>query len=736
MEKKKLTTTEKSLKKRKHNGTKTKRDVKKKDDDDSSDGIVIYKSKASEVSLRKSARRQQLKDDQRAKLQQIHGQRNKSLAAKFILSESSVTYRPPSGFYGNFGSQERNVQGQAAKTDEEEVDDEVDDESSSSVEFVTIRKPKQGFISNEVIAITSEEEGVTKNTKPIVIRSNVGNCYRNGGTRAGSRGVCKDLELEQDMDYKRHLVPRVRSDDTKSYEITDSTEDEDSYVSNSSLPPESSEEGYISSDSSEDCAAFYAEPGWRHRIGSFRMVHRNGRGAHKSILEVMANGDDKDRLLLCFLKFIILSDDSCYESSTEHDESSYSSTSGYEDNDVMKISEQRNPGIDSNSESMLRKDVTKVDSEFIPDDQMDKRDVTKTEQDSQEKKDNGMKANFRGGSRGGIVFPEGGIYTMSDWERDAYLASKIHDEDSEGEEESLPEYDTEGFTNERDGCIKSQENDDDITKTVQYGNTTQQDDSELIPDDQMDKKDVTKTEVIYFNNGEFMNTEVNDLIIIQNSSSDIDISELTQIYLLDTDAKFESGNEECVEVKSKTENTETGDGTTKENSEIAGENDENKDEHGKGEDPESESEEKDGVMKAKSDTGKEENENEECMEVKSKTENTETRDGTTKENSEIAGENDENKDEQRNPGIDSNSESMLRKDVTKVREDPQSESEEKDGVMKAKSDTGQEENETEVRSGEIEEHHTGTDKSDTEASESEEKDGTDKSDTTDSEESV
>ena len=91
--------------------------------------------------------------------------------------------------------------------------------------------------------------------------------------------------------------------------------------------------------------------------------------------------------------------------------------------------------------------------------------ITK-EQDSQEKKDNGMKANFRGGSRGGIVFPEGGIYTLSDWERDAYLASKIHDEESEGEEESLPEYDSQD--------VEANKNGDDITKKE---NVTQQDDS-------------------------------------------------------------------------------------------------------------------------------------------------------------------------------------------------------------------------------------------------------------------
>ena len=384
---------------------------KKTEDDESSDEIVFIK-KATTVSKRKSERRAKLKAEQRAKLQKLHSQK-KSLAAKFILSESTVTYRPPQGVYGNFGVKETN----------EEYCSDTDLSVTQSSSLEVVMEQKAGFLSNEVIDLTSEEEGVTKN-KCIIIRSDVGRCYKNGGMKTS--GTIYDGQ-EEDYEY--------------------------GYESYSS---EISEVG-ISSSSSEDCAQYYAYPNWRQQSGSFRMVHMNGRGSHKAILDLMANGDLKDRLLLCFLKFIILSSDS--DISDEFSTTEYSATSPFEDvysNTQTQALQEKTDGVG----------VTKTD---------DEGDVMKTqtlesyitkEQDSQEKKDNGMKANFRGGSRGGIVFPEGAIYTLSDCERDAYLASKIHDEESEGEEESLPEYDSQD--------VEANKNGDDITKKE---NVTQQDDS-------------------------------------------------------------------------------------------------------------------------------------------------------------------------------------------------------------------------------------------------------------------
>ena len=123
----------------------------KKTEDDESSGEIVFIKKATTVSKRKSERRAKLKAEQRAKLQKLHSQK-KSLAAKFILSESAVTYRPPQGVYGNFGVKETN----------EEYCSDTDLSVTQSSSLEVVMEQKAGFLSNEVIDLTSEEEGVTK----------------------------------------------------------------------------------------------------------------------------------------------------------------------------------------------------------------------------------------------------------------------------------------------------------------------------------------------------------------------------------------------------------------------------------------------------------------------------------------------------------------------------------------------------------------------------------------------
>ena len=172
--------------------------LSQQDDNGSSEELIITKTKASEVSLRRSARRQKQKADQKAKLQLMHNGKYRGLAAKFILSESSVTYRPPVGFYGNFGSVERNVLPQSEKLNEDEEEDgSYSDASSSSIEVVNDRKPKTGFISNEVVELTSDEEDVTKK---IVIRSDVGRFYKWGGGGGSRGGIHFKTDFERYME--------------------------------------------------------------------------------------------------------------------------------------------------------------------------------------------------------------------------------------------------------------------------------------------------------------------------------------------------------------------------------------------------------------------------------------------------------------------------------------------------------------------------------------------------------
>ena len=68
------------------------------------------------------------------------------------MAESSVTYHPPppKGFYGSFGAKEKNVQPDPVHEDDD-YDDADGGETSSSCKMVKIKKPKKGFIENEVV---------------------------------------------------------------------------------------------------------------------------------------------------------------------------------------------------------------------------------------------------------------------------------------------------------------------------------------------------------------------------------------------------------------------------------------------------------------------------------------------------------------------------------------------------------------------------------------------------------
>ena len=59
-----------------------------------------------------------------------------------MFPESSVTYRPPEGYYGKFGVTEHNVKGGSTSVHDEE-DDIEEVESSSSMDKVIIKKPKR-----------------------------------------------------------------------------------------------------------------------------------------------------------------------------------------------------------------------------------------------------------------------------------------------------------------------------------------------------------------------------------------------------------------------------------------------------------------------------------------------------------------------------------------------------------------------------------------------------------------
>ena len=123
--------------------------------------VILKVKKATDVSIRKCLRIQKQKSEQRKKLQELEDKRGKRLAAKFIISQSSVTYQPPVGYYRPFGVQDKMVEADSPKEDSDiiEIDDDddaciVDDVSNRTK---PLKKPKVGFLKNKVITEDDEE---------------------------------------------------------------------------------------------------------------------------------------------------------------------------------------------------------------------------------------------------------------------------------------------------------------------------------------------------------------------------------------------------------------------------------------------------------------------------------------------------------------------------------------------------------------------------------------------------
>ena len=100
--------------------------------------------------------------EERKKLQALEDMKGKKLAAKFIFGESSVTYRPPRGFYGEFGVNETAATSCPPVFEIDNDDNDNDDGLSVKIvddkpeKLKNVKKPKVGFIMNKVI---SDDDG-------------------------------------------------------------------------------------------------------------------------------------------------------------------------------------------------------------------------------------------------------------------------------------------------------------------------------------------------------------------------------------------------------------------------------------------------------------------------------------------------------------------------------------------------------------------------------------------------
>ena len=252
-----------------------------------------------------------------------------------MFSESSVTYRPPEGYYGKFGVTEHNVKGGSTSVHDEDDDiQEVD--SSSSTDKVIIKKPKTGFIDNELFPDDSLD--VSYDT----LKSNI--------NKSISRLEADDIDLDNiikddgivdtDCDV---TVGDTDHDETLGYSDCDVTVSDadvpkcDVTVSDADVPKRDPMNLFarnrpdpVFTDDDDyriDRTPGVFDPKWRIRTNSYPIDNR-GFGQHDAVLQQMTQEDEHDKHLMQVLSHVV--SQSTAVSSVQNDEEEYVEEEDYE----------------------------------------------------------------------------------------------------------------------------------------------------------------------------------------------------------------------------------------------------------------------------------------------------------------------------------------------------------------------------------------------------------------------
>ena len=277
---------------------------------------------------------QKRRDENRSKLKQLQDKRSKSLAAKFILGESSVTYRPPLGYYGNFGANESNVKGSVVVVDDDDdKEEEVMDENTSSEEYVKLRKPKKGFIKNEIVY--SDDDNFSHDE---TLRNNLNIAE---STIDSALNAIENLNKSDLMDDKELNKDKCDIHNQKQ-ECDAQNQQENRDVQKS--PP------LIRSN--ENDKKYFYDPNWREGIGSWSVDNR-GFGIHKEVLENMAAGNEQDQALIGVLNQVVANQDTTLDYGENVDEESMSEgeeEDNYSDEESDYVSQEQGEEEDEESE--------------------------------------------------------------------------------------------------------------------------------------------------------------------------------------------------------------------------------------------------------------------------------------------------------------------------------------------------------------------------------------------------
>ena len=260
-------------------------------------------------------------------LKKLADKRTKNLAGQFVFSKSSVTYRPPEGYYGKFGVTEHNVKGGSTSVQDEDNDiNEVD--SSSSMDKVIIKKPKMGFIDNQLFPDDSLD--VSYDT----LKSNI--------NKSISRLEADDIDLD-------HIIKDGGIVDTDcdvtvgdtDHDVTLGYSDRDVTVSDNEpadVPKHHPMNLFgtrrpdpVFTDDDEyriERTPGVFDPTWRIRLNSYHINNR-GFGQHDAVLQQMTQGDKHDKHLMQVLSHVV--SQSIAVSSVQNDDDEYVEEEDYEE---------------------------------------------------------------------------------------------------------------------------------------------------------------------------------------------------------------------------------------------------------------------------------------------------------------------------------------------------------------------------------------------------------------------
>ena len=254
-------------------------------------------------------------------LKKLADKRTKNLAGQFVFSKSSVTYRPPEGYYGKFGVTEHNVKGGSTSVHDEDDDiQEVD--SSSSTDKVIIKKPKKGFIDNELFPDDSLD--VSYDT------------LKNNINKSISRLEADDIDVDHIMEDDGNRDVTAGADTDR--DVTVGYSDRDVTVSDADVPKRDPMNLFARNRpdpvfTDDDDYRIERTPGvinpkWRIRTNSYPIDNR-GFGQHDAVLQQMTQGDEHDKHLMQVLSHVV--SQSTAVSSVQNDEEEYVEEEDYEE---------------------------------------------------------------------------------------------------------------------------------------------------------------------------------------------------------------------------------------------------------------------------------------------------------------------------------------------------------------------------------------------------------------------